>query len=194
MNPLIQSSAARWAGPPCEAKQTPSADCLRLRLPDMPLTRPIGRLAWRWPDGSVSGLVYRMTVDPIPHIILAYGDTRQIVPLIPGSRAGWVTRAFLCPCGHRTRILYLPRNGASWRCHMCHRLTPASHRHEGRVSCRALAHATRWAAITARARSSRAQPRAPGAYLFGPSMEWSTLDDPPPLAAMRATVGDVHRF
>ena len=167
---------------------------MRLRLSDLPLDRPIGRLAWRWPDGGVSGLVYRLDVDPVPHVTLSFGDIRQLVAFIPGSRDGWTTRAFLCSCGHRTRILYMPRNGDLWRCKWCYRLTPAIDRDEGRVSQRTLGHCVRWATIAARSRVVREQPRAMGAALFGPSAEWSTMDEVPPLAPMRATVGEVHRF
>ena len=194
MRPLQTSAGARWSGPPCEAKQIPLVDCLELRLPDLPMRRPIGRLAWRWPDGSVSGLVYRLGVAPLPHVVLAMGDTRQLVAFVPMARSGWVGRAFFCACGHKTQRLYLPRNGSLWRCKWCYRLSPAINRHEGRVSQRTLAHSVRWATIAARSRVAREQPRAPGAWLFGPSPEWSALDDPPALAQMRATVGAVHRF
>lgn len=194
MQQLVRSTRPRWYGPPCEAKQPSAADCLRLRLPDMPLARPVGRMAWRWPDGTVSGLVYRIGTDPAPHALLAYGSTRQIVPLVPGSRSGWVTRAFLCACGHRTRILWLPRHATKWRCKVCHQVTPAVDRHESRYAAKSLSRATRWATITARARSTRAQPRAAGAHLFGPSMEWATLDDPPPAGHYSAAVGPLNRF
>jgi hypothetical protein len=194
MEALSRSRPARWAGPPKEASQTSVADCMQLRLPMLPLTRPIGRLAWRWPDGSVSGLVYRLGVDPCPHVVLAMGEVRQLVAFVPMSRSGWVGRAFFCACGHKTQRLYLPRNGSLWRCKWCYHLTPSIDRHEGRVSQRTLAHSVRWATIAARSVSSRQQPRAPGAYLFGPGADWSTLDSSPPKGQWASAIAPIHRF
>ena len=194
MRPLAPTRPVRWSGPPREASQPSMADCMVIGMADLPMRRPIGRLAWRWPDGNISALVYRLGTDPFPHVMLAYGRIRQFVAFVPKYKSGWTSRAFFCACGHKTQRLYMPRNGDTWRCKWCYRLTPVSHRHEGRVSRRTLSHATRWATIAARSRIGREQPRAPGAWLFGPSPEWATMGDPPPLASWAGTIAPIHRF
>ena len=194
MRRLAPSTAARWSGPPREAKLASVSDCMVLRLPDLPLSRPIGRLAWRWPDGDISGLVYRLGVDPLPHVVLAYGRIRQLVAFVPCAESGIIGRSFLCACSCRTQRLYLPRNGAAWRCKWCYRLTPAGDRHECRGRVNASARYVRWATIASRSRVAREQTRAPGAWLFGPAPEWSTMDAPPPLASWAGTIAPIHRF